>query len=517
MPERDERDHKRIKIVGIRGREPKTHLVALGVMLVAVTALHLYTDPSLGPLHLLYRRLYYIPIFYAAFVFGIRGGVATAIAASVLIVPTVLMGAEAGDLFDGVNEIAMYLLIGGLFGWMRAVEDSRTEDLHQVGVQLEQAYARLEERAVELVTIQEYTSSILQSITAAVVTVGPDGSVATVNTAGERMLGVPERDMAPKPFSMVVQDDGGVSGEIAKVLEGRVPRTVRDTIIRTHGGRELHVQAAVSRMQATDGRIFGAVVTMEDVSEVKTLTAQLLRADRLAALGELTTGVAHEVRNPLGIIRATIQLLGEQCLEPTRVDESVSIITQEVDRLDRVVKALLDFGRPWTPTLMRGSVNRLLEEVVLFTDKWASRSDVDIDVTYAEDLPQIMLDPHQIKQVFVNLISNAVQSMELEGGRLAISTELTDGFVAIRFTDDGLGLDTETVHKVFDPFFSTREDGTGLGLAIVHRIVDDHHGHIELSRSQGEGAVFTVNLPVHAWSTVSQVSQGYDEVDEADD
>jgi PAS domain S-box-containing protein len=365
----------------------------------------------------------------------------------------------------------------------------------QVSRKLEEAYRALEERAMQLISIQDYTQSILRSVTSGVITVGPDASVATLNPSAERMLGIPEDQAVAKTIRSVFKDDGGLSADVTKVLEGRSPRTLRDISVITRGGKTVHAQAAVSRMRDVGGRRLGAVVTIEDVSEVKALTDQLIRADRLAAMGELTAGVAHEVRNPLGIIRASVQLMEESADNRVKVHDAAEVIKHEIDRLDRVIKSLLDFGRPSSPTMRLVDVRRVLEEVVLFTRKFADRSKVQIIEEYADDVHEITGDPEQLKQVFVNLISNAVQAMTEEGGILTVSTGFEDEFVFVRFSDTGPGIPSEAIGKVFDPFFSTRDDGTGLGLTIVHRIVDEHGGHIEVTSDAGTGTAFTVHLP----------------------
>jgi two-component system sensor histidine kinase AtoS len=471
-------------------------LLVVGVLLTLITTLHLYTDPGFETLHLVYRRLYYFPILYAAYVFGLGGGLVTAVASSLLLIP-VLFGDRGVSFYGGVvNEMFMYVVIGVAFGWLRDTEESRTRDLRQVSHRLEEAYAKLEERAVELMNIQEYTQAILSSITAAVVTVGPDGSITTANSAAERMLGLSEDEMVPRPFASVFSDDGGLGREVDRVLSARVPRSHSDTTFTTGAGAEVHAQVASSMLREVGGRVLGAVVTIEDVSEIKALTEQLIRADRLAAMGELTAGVAHEVRNPLGIIRASIQLLRDEGMDRDRFIEALAVIDHEIGRLDRVVKALLDFGRPSSPTLVVTDLDVLLEEVVLFTGKFASRSDVEI--VRRSKVPSLTVDadPDQLKQVFVNLISNAVQAMEGEGGRLLLEADTEYGFAVVRVTDTGPGMEYAVATKVFDPFFSTRDDGTGLGLTIVHRILDEHGGHIELETGPGEGSTFTVRLPM---------------------
>jgi signal transduction histidine kinase len=247
-------------------------------------------------------------------------------------------------------------------------------------------------------------------------------------------------------------------------------------------------------MRDVGGRKLGAVVTIEDMSDVRALTEQLIRADRLAAMGELTVGVAHEVRNPLGIIRASVQLMEEADCDKARVVGAAQVIKQEIDRLDRVIKALLDFGRPAAPTMRPVAVDQVLEDVALFSRTFASRACVEVVENYASDVSEVMADPEQLKQVFVNLISNAVQAMP-EGGTLTIDTGQRNDFVFVRFSDTGAGIPPEVLGKVFDPFVTTRDDGTGLGLTIVHRIVDDHDGHMEVTSEPGVGTTFTVWLP----------------------
>jgi two-component system sensor histidine kinase HydH len=237
-------------------------------------------------------------------------------------------------------------------------------------------------------------------------------------------------------------------------------------------------------MRAVGGMVLGAVVTLEDVSDIRSLTDQLIRADRLAAMGELTAGVAHEVRNPLGVIRASVQLLEDAQCDPGRIHEAASVIKQEIDRLDRVIKALL----------VRTDVNEVLDDVVLFTNRFAKQADVHIRVDLAQAIPTVVADPDQLKQVFLNLVTNAVQAMEQLGGDIAITTRSDGDYVQVEFRDTGPGIATEDLPKVFDPFFTKRTGGTGLGLTIVHRIIDEHDGHIEVS-SSAEGTTFTVSIP----------------------
>jgi PAS domain S-box-containing protein len=488
---------------GGRARTTRS-VIIVAVMLASVTVLLLFTNTLVenAALHLLYRRLYYVPILYAAFVFGKKGGFLAALAASIPFAmhAQISLGGVWGAGADNGLEIVMYFVVGILFGHLRDMEERKTRDLRQVSLRLEDAYKKLEERAIQLVNIQDYTQSILRSITSGVITVGPDTSVTTVNPAAERMLGVGEFDIVPKPIGHLFDDDGGLEGDVAKVLSGRLPVTLREITAVTSGGKTIHVQVSTSRMRAVGGRILGAVVTFEDISEIKALTEQLIRADRLAAMGELTAGVAHEVRNPLGVIRASVQLLEEAECDQRRVSEATTVMKQEIDRLDKVIKALLDFGRPSKPSLVRTDVEEVLDDVILFTNRFAKQSEVRIDREFMPDLPLVDADPDQLKQVFLNLVTNAVQVMDETGGAITVSTDADEAFVHVRVTDTGPGIPASSIGKVFDPFFSTRDAGTGLGLTIVHRIIDEHDGHIEVG-SGSQGTTFNVSLPIAASAT----------------
>lgn len=473
-------------------------VVIIGAMVLGITVVHLFTPATAGsiPLHLLYRRLYFVPILYAAFVFGKKGGLLTALACAVpfAVHAEMSLNRPLGMGFDNWLEVLSYFAAGLLFGAVRDIEERKARDLQQVSAQLEEAYKKLEERAIQLINVQDYTSSILRSITSGVLTVGPDGSVATANPAAERMLAMSEYEMVPKPIGSLFKDDGGIAADVAKVLSGRLPLALRETTLVTPDSREIHVQASTSRMRAVGGTVLGAVVTLEDVSDIKALTEQLIRADRLAAMGELTAGVAHEVRNPLGVIRASVQLLEDAQCDPARIREAGDVIKQEIDRLDKVIKALLDFGRPSTPTLVRIDLNEVLQDVILFTTRFAKQSNVRIESDLAAGVSPVLGDPDQLKQVFLNLVTNAVQAMEQGGGSITIRTKTDGDYVETVVEDSGPGIAPEDLSKVFDPFFTKRAEGTGLGLTIVHRIIDEHDGHIGVESSPG-GTTFTVSLP----------------------
>jgi signal transduction histidine kinase len=221
---------------------------------------------------------------------------------------------------------------------------------------------------------------------------------------------------------------------------------------------------------------------------------QLRRADRLSALGELSAGMAHEIRNPLGSIRGTAEILQDGIDPSDKRYEFTRILIKEVDRLNKVVQDFLRFARPAPLARDRIDVNVILRELLSLTRQAALKNAVRAELS-AGDAPSVAGDGMQLRQAFLNIMLNALQAMP-HGGELKISTAAVSGGVAIHFIDTGPGIPPENLDRIFNPFFTTRQEGTGLGLAITHRIMQGHGGRVEVSSRVGEGTTFTIFLPM---------------------
>jgi len=232
----------------------------------------------------------------------------------------------------------------------------------------------------------------------------------------------------------------------------------------------------------------------DQADQILEIEDQLRRADRLSALGELSAGMAHEIRNPLGSIRGTAEILRDGVSADDPRYEFTEILMREADRLNRVVQDFLDFARPAAPVHDQVDLNQSLREVLALTSRQAERAGVAVRFEPVQ-LPPVAADREQLKQVFLNLILNAIQAMP-GGGQLTIGGGVADGTVRISFTDTGQGIAEADREKIFSPFFTTRRDGTGLGLAITSRIVRGHCGSIAVESRPGMGTCFTVILPM---------------------
>lgn len=222
---------------------------------------------------------------------------------------------------------------------------------------------------------------------------------------------------------------------------------------------------------------------------------QLRRADRLSALGELSAGVAHEIRNPLGSIKGAAEILKDDYSPDEPKYEFIEILLKESDRLNQIVQEFLSFARPKAPELRATDINEAIDSVLTLTAQAARKAGVSVEKRLDASIGMRDLDAGLLKQAFLNLVLNAIQAMP-RGGFLTVESGLRGGSVEVKISDTGVGIAPENRKKLFTPFFTTKKDGTGLGLAITFRIVQNHRGVIDVESEPGKGATFTVRIPV---------------------
>lgn len=236
---------------------------------------------------------------------------------------------------------------------------------------------------------------------------------------------------------------------------------------------------------------------LEDITQTKKMQSQLLQAEKLSALGRLLASLAHEINNPLQALRGGLRLLARPNLNDEKRQSYVAPLVKEVERLIDTTSQTLDFARPSRFGKQTTHLNQLLEETLVLVSKQLQRHKIDTTLELAPNLPTIQAVPDQIKQVFLNLILNAIDAMP-EGGRLSVTSNCTPdhNFAVATLTDQGWGMSPEVLNKIYEPFFSTKEVGTGLGLSISYSIVQAHGGYIEVESQPGVGSRFAVYLPV---------------------
>lgn len=277
-----------------------------------------------------------------------------------------------------------------------------------------------------------------------------------------------------------------------------IVKNLNNNVLRIRQGLERmseDLSYRIDGMGGDIGKISEAINSMAEALEKKEkLEEQLVRAEKLASLGQMISGVAHEIRNPLGIIRGTVQLMEKNFKTVEGLEEYIKIIKEQSDRENRVIQELLDYVRPSKKLLMEMDIKSVINSVLSFTNKYIQDKKVKLNLKLEENLPNLLIDGDKIKQVFVNMIINACEAME-DGGTLTIEAKRENKYINVYFKDTGIGMTEEEVKNIFNPYYTTKAKGTGLGLTISNGIVELHDGAIEVHSKKGEGTTFIIKLP----------------------
>jgi two-component system sensor histidine kinase PilS (NtrC family) len=273
----------------------------------------------------------------------------------------------------------------------------------------------------------------------------------------------------------------------------------QEIVARTRAGGSRPLGISISFLTEHSQRRRGAIAVFQDLTEVHEMRERVRKADRLAAIGELSAGIAHELRNPLASISGSIEMLYNELKLDGENTRLMELIMRESDRLDRIISDFLDFAKLRTPRKSPAKLERALEETLTLLSKNAEKSEgITTRLDCEPRLPEVWLDDEQMRQVFLNLAINSCEAMDHEGTLEITARGSRDGRVRVSFTDTGPGIDPEQMKRMFEPFFTTKEGGTGLGLALANKIVAAHGGVIEYRNRESRGAEFTIVLPVNA-------------------
>lgn len=270
----------------------------------------------------------------------------------------------------------------------------------------------------------------------------------------------------------------------------------REIIYYTPDGKRLTLDTSLSRLEGDDGSFMGYLILLRDITEIRSLKKEVERSRRLASIGGLAAGVAHEIRNPLSSIKGFATYFSERYSHVPEDKKTAEIMVREVERLNRVIGQLLELAKPVSIEKKPVSPDVLIQHSIKVIERDAEKKDIRIVTDIPEDLPLIDLDSDRMNQVLLNLYLNAVEAMDT-GGTLTVDAEAEkrSGMLRITITDTGRGIDKKDLAHVFDPYFTTKQSGTGLGLSIVHRTIESHNGEITIESEQGKGTRVTIFLP----------------------
>jgi len=349
---------------------------------------------------------------------------------------------------------------------------------------------------------EEKLQRMFESATDGIVVTDLNGNIMEMNEAAVRLHGSDSKEklIGQSTFELIAEKDRVRVMEILKnaLEDGQIRRNVEITFL-TEDGREYFAEVSSALLRDAAGNSAGFIAIFRDITERKKMEEQLIVADRLASIGELSSGLAHELNNPLtGIILLSELLLAKDL--PDDVREDLKVIDRELQRTAGIVRNLLTFARKHETEKQAANINSIIEKVLELRAYEQKVSNIEVNTQFAPALPEIMADGFLLQQVFINIIINAEHFM-IEAhnkGTLTITTERVGNIVRASFVDDGLGIAQENLGHLFDPFFTTKEvgKGTGLGLSICHGIVTEHGGRIYAESELGKGATFIVELPI---------------------
>jgi PAS domain S-box-containing protein len=396
-----------------------------------------------------------------------------------------LLGARrSGRIYGNVEQSALRVLCG------------------QMAVAIENAQLFTEVQNAKI-----YNETLLQNLTTGVVAADQNGLITVFNHEVEQITGLPASELLARKISNLPD---ALRDILAETLSRGERQEDREIVLRT-GDKNTTLRASSSIFHGQDSEPLGALMVLTDISMLKRLEQQIRRSDRLASLGTLSAGMAHEIKNPLVSIKTFAQLLPERYQDSDFRETFFSLIGHEVDRIDSLVNQLLRFARPTKPLLKPMHVHEVLEKALLLIGHRLYQKDIKLTRSWQAEVDTIRADADQIEQVFLNFFLNALDAMK-SGGSLTVATEIgspetwpaalpgdsgdVQEILRIMIADDGGGIKPEDVAHVFDPFFTTKDHGTGLGLSVVHGIVQEHGGQIEVESELAHGTSFHILLPL---------------------
>jgi PAS domain S-box-containing protein len=368
-------------------------------------------------------------------------------------------------------------------------------------------YNTLIERYKQLEKVYEFHRGIIQNISSGILTTDMQGKVTFINRAALEALGYVHRDIQEKEISVLFANPQEGKQIMEDALKKGVEYESRETHLLTKDKKVITVGFSITPLRIPESKEnYGLIFIFRNIDYIASLRRQIERMDRLATLGELSAGIAHEIRNPLAGIKTSAQVLEESFSPGDFRSQLISRIVKEIDRSNELLKRFFHFAKPSKPKQDFYNIEMIVDGVYLLMANRLKKNNIKFTTKFADNTPQVYIDESQIEQVILNLFLNALEAMK-NGGELTVETGVEERVnlsqfqqsgraVFVRVTDTGIGIPKDKVEKVFNPFYTSKSDGVGLGLSISSRLLEENGGKIELHSEEGKGCSFVVFLPV---------------------
>jgi two-component system sensor histidine kinase PilS (NtrC family) len=457
-----------------------------------------------------FTSLYVLPVIAASTIQFRRGGLMVATLSAVLYAGLVLAqylaasGLRTDPWLISMSvvlppvSVARYTAALNMFGFFAValLSGSLANSLRSAGVQLEQASS-------EIADLQALNQHVIDSLPSGLATTDPAHRILTFNRGAEAITGVPFRDAVGRPVDEVLQLPPVVMHSVQHELRVKGARRHEFRYRPSDGRSEREIGLTATYLETPGGRA-GLIFTFQDVTAIKKMERDSAIQQRLAAVGEMAAGIAHEIRNPLASMSGSIQILRQELPLSSEQEQLMDIVLRESERLNTTIRSFLAYARPQRFQIARFDVRRVLNDTaLLLRNSNELRDGHEIQVSLPDRELWYDADEGQIKQIVWNLATNGLRAMP-NGGRLQLVAEVeaSEG-VVLTVRDEGVGIPPEELDSLFQPFHGTFAKGSGLGLAIVHRIVADYQGEIRVSSKPGAGTTVSVRLPARTPAVVS--------------
>ena len=341
--------------------------------------------------------------------------------------------------------------------------------------------------------IKAFSDSVVAHMPIGLLALDADRRVASFNQAAESLLEVPLTQMIGKSIMEILPEQVDILLDEV-IASGRVVE--REMDCHFSGGRVVPIDISISPLASDEGTFLGYIILCRDLTEVRSLEREIERSQRLASVGRLAAGVAHEIRNPLSSIKGFATYFRERYRDIPEDKKTAEIMIQEVERLNRVIGQLLEFARPVAIQKRPTAIQTLIRHSLKMIEKDAREKRIRINADIPRNLGEISIDADRVNQVLLNLYLNAIEAMDSEGTlTVDIKQDNASKTLTIAVTDTGKGIERPDLDHIFDPYFTTKQTGTGLGLAIVHKIIESHGGEVRVESEPGAGTRVFIVLP----------------------
>ncbi|WP_053073812.1 ATP-binding protein [Bacillus sp. LL01] len=343
--------------------------------------------------------------------------------------------------------------------------------------------------SLELLSTKEYLEAYFNNTTDAIGVYDLQGTILKVNGSFEKMFEVVAKDVVGFKTGFLSFTSENSLRVFLKKLSNQKQLSF-ELLTSTKSGGHIDVSITVTPVKNSDGDILALVFLMKDVTDEKRTEEALMQSEKLSVIGELAAGVAHEIRNPVTVLKGFVQLLSQE----SREKEFYTIMDKELERINQITNEFMALAKPQAINFKKQNLRELIEEVCLFLESEAFIHQVVIEVVHLDEYIWLNCEPNQMKQVLINTIKNGMEAMP-DGGKITIQTEIVDGFAHLLIRDEGTGIPEEVVNKVGQPFFTTKEQGTGLGLMVSMKIIENHGGQLTIHSEENKGSTVEILLP----------------------